>query len=105
MASQHFRSSRITGGSFHVDYADLNELKAERLYQGLITLDRLTALMMDVASKKGWLILYTHDVTPNPSDWGCTENLLDYAIQAALAAGCKVMPVDQAIDYFVVNNK
>ena len=105
MASDYFLSSRITGGGFHVDYADLNELKAERLYQGLITLDRLSELMSSVSRKKGWLILYTHDVTPTPSEWGCTENLLDYAVQAALAADCKVMPVDKAIDYFSANNK
>ena len=100
IASQYFLSSRITGGRFHVDYADLNALNAQRLYQGLITLEKLAELMKSVSEKKGWLILYTHDVTPNPSEWGCTANLLDYAIQAALAAGCKVMPIDRAIDYF-----
>ena len=100
IASRHFSSTRITGGGFHVDHADLNALKAERLYQGLMTPKNLSELIKDVSKKRGWLILYTHDVTPNPTEWGCTENLLDYALQSALTAGCKIMPVDQAIRYY-----
>jgi peptidoglycan/xylan/chitin deacetylase (PgdA/CDA1 family) len=99
IAAHRFKSSRITGGGFHVDYADLNALKAERLYQGVMTVERLNRLMKEVAAKKAWMILYTHDVSRKPSEWGCTENLLDYALQAALTSGCKVMPVDRAIQY------
>ena len=100
ITARYFKSSRITGGGFHVNHADLNALKAERLYQGVMSMERLNILMKEVAEKKAWLILYTHDVSPTPSEWGCTENLLDYAMQAALTSGCRILPVDQAIKYF-----
>jgi len=39
----------------------------------------------------GWLILYTHDVQPNPSPWGCTPEALARLADAALAGGAEVV--------------
>ena len=33
---------------------------------------------------KAWLVLYTHDVRHNPSDWGCTPQALERLIIQAL---------------------
>lgn len=104
IASKNFVSSRITGGGLQVGYADLNALRAERLYQHVMTQERLSALIKATALQRGWLIFYTHDVDDSPSQWGCSKNLLDSAIQTALSAGCKVMPVDEAIRYWDRNN-
>ena len=100
IASQKFRSSRITGGGIQVGTADLNRLRTQNLYQQAITQERIDALTAEVANKKGWLIFYTHDVEENPSRWGCTPKLLSGAIQSALNIGCKVMSVAQAIEYW-----
>jgi peptidoglycan/xylan/chitin deacetylase (PgdA/CDA1 family) len=99
-AAQHFLSARITGGGVQVGRVDLNALRSERLYQHAMTLKRLASLVDTVASQRGWLIFYTHDVEAVPSQWGCTPQLLDTAVQMALAAGCKVLPVDQAVQYW-----
>lgn len=101
LAARTFQSSRITGGGVQVGHADLNALRSERLYQQVMTLERLTQLTRHVAQTKGWLIFYTHDVEASPSQWGCTPNLLDMAVKAALDAGCKVLPVDQAVQYWI----
>lgn len=101
LASQKFESSRITGGGIQVGAADLNALRSERLYSQVISPSRVMALVNEVATRQGWLIFYTHDVENEPSPWGCTPALLDFAIQAALGAGCKVLPVDQAIGYWL----
>ena len=100
LASYQFQSCRITGGGIQVGVADLNALRSERLYQHVITPARLKALVDEVALKKGWLIFYTHAVDNPPGFWGCTPQLLDYAVEAALDAGCKVLPVDQAVRYW-----
>jgi len=34
------------------------------------------AWMTEAISRKAWLILYTHDVADQPSDWGCTPETL-----------------------------
>jgi hypothetical protein len=79
---------------------DLNALPSERLYQGVITPQRVTELVQRVADCKGWLIFYTHDVEAQPSPWGCTPDLLDFAVRAALESGCKVLPVNQALRHW-----
>lgn len=100
LASQTFVSSRITGGGMQVGSTDLNALPSERLYQATITPQRIAELVERVAERKGWLIFYTHDVESEPSPWGCTPELLDFAVRTALQAGCKVLPVNQALSHW-----
>ena len=100
IAAQSFQSARITGGGIQAGQADLNALRSERLYDQVMTPGRLSALADEVAARRGWLIYYTHDVEDHPSQWGCTPTLLGVAVQAALTAGCKVLPVDQAIHHW-----
>ncbi len=43
--------------------------------------------------QSAWLILYTHDVREQPSDWGCTPEALDRLIRRATAGGAEILPV------------
>jgi peptidoglycan/xylan/chitin deacetylase (PgdA/CDA1 family) len=43
--------------------------------------------------RKAWLILYSHDISESPTDWGCTPGALARLIDAALAGGCDVVTV------------
>ena len=47
------------------------------------------ALIGDCARRGGWLIFYTHDVTPTPSPWGCSPGL--FAAALAATGGAKVI--------------
>jgi len=100
IAARYFRSSRIIGGGIQVGSADMNALKSLSLYQHSMSPERTTVLMKEVALRRGWLMLYTHDIEDSPSRWGCTSGLLTFAVQAALDVGCKVMSVDEAIQYW-----
>ena len=100
LASNTFRSSRLTIGGVQLERADLNGLWAEKLYAQSMTLARLQALVQSVAEQRGWLIFYTHEVEEQPGAMGCTPELLDYAVRASLGAGCKVLSVEQAIAYW-----
>lgn len=44
-------------------------------------------------AERAWLILYTHDVRENASDWGCTPAALDRLVQRALAGGARLATV------------
>ncbi|WP_034291974.1 polysaccharide deacetylase family protein [Herbaspirillum sp. RV1423] len=100
ICSKRFRSSRITGGGAHEDYADLNALKTHRLYDIAVDAEDYETLLERTSRQKGWLIVNTHDVENPPSRYGTTPERLERAIAAALAAGCKVLPVNAAIDYW-----
>ncbi|MBX7247900.1 MAG: polysaccharide deacetylase family protein [Caulobacteraceae bacterium] len=53
---------------------------------------------LDKAGRRnGWIILFTHDVRPEPSAWGCTPDDLEALVQEALAAGFDVAPVEVAL--------
>jgi len=43
--------------------------------------------------RRAWLILYTHDVRPRPSPWGCTPDTLARLIDQALADKVEVVTV------------
>ena len=43
--------------------------------------------------RKAWLILYTHDVAAQPSQWGCTTAALERLVDGALTAGFDVVTV------------
>ena len=100
LATQQYQSVRVTGGGLQVGQADLHALRSERLYQNAISDEQVHALALATARSRGWLIFYTHDVEPEPSPYGCKPDLLDLAIDAALEAGCLVLPIDEAIRYW-----
>lgn len=103
ICSKRFRSSRVTGGGMHADHADLNALKTHRLYDLPVDAEDFETLLARTARSKGWLIVNTHDVESPPSRYGYTPERLEHAVAAALAAGCKVLPVNAAIDYWQQN--
>ena len=103
ICSARFRSSRITGGGLHTGQADLNALKTHRLYDVAVDADSYETLLARAADQRGWLIINTHDIENPASRFGYTPERLEQAISAALAAGCKVLPVNAAIDYWQQN--
>jgi peptidoglycan/xylan/chitin deacetylase (PgdA/CDA1 family) len=62
------------------------ELRQEKLYS-------LRRFIEDAAQRRLWLILFTHDVSERPSEYGCTPSQLDEALRLAKAAGLDVLPV------------
>lgn len=57
----------------------------------------LEALMARTAAEGGWLIAYGHDVSDDPTDYGCTPEQLDRVIRLAQGAGLEVTPVGAAL--------
>jgi hypothetical protein len=93
---QHFRSCRGVNGGINVGSADLALLKAVPL-DSRTDLANVDRLIEETVRRKGWLIFFTHDVTANPTTFGCTPEALDHAVSAALAAGCTILTVRDAL--------
>ncbi len=75
---------------------DLAFLRANSLYMSLPKAG-LRNLIEQNASEKGWLILYTHDVTDSPSPYGCTPDYFREALSLAVASGATILPVKDVI--------
>jgi peptidoglycan/xylan/chitin deacetylase (PgdA/CDA1 family) len=78
--------------------ADLNLLRANSLYGKRERLAEATRLVTLARQRGGWLIFYTHDVRENPSPYGCTPELLEAGISAALAARLRIATVADVLD-------
>lgn len=74
---------------------DLNQAPAVGI-EGA-TGEQVARLWMDRAkARNGWLILFTHDVRPDPSPWGCTPEVLAGILDDAAAMGFDILTVREA---------
>ena len=95
-----YRSARATGGGTHVGVADLNALRTHRFYSAQPDGMSYVRCLETAASQRGWLVVNTHEVQDRPGPFGCTQQALETAIGQALDAGCQVLTVGAALDYW-----
>ncbi len=86
-------SCRGTQGGFNGPSVDLNLLRANSLYGSIKRQDEIGSLIEENKKRKSWLIFYTHDISPAPSSYGCTPELLEFTTRLAVESGAKVKPV------------
>lgn len=75
---------------------DFARLKANRIYHNL-GLRHLCSLVEECRRTPGWLIFYTHDVSSNPSPYGCTEEELASIVALVKQQELLVLPVGSAV--------
>ena len=75
---------------------DRNLLKAVGIDGGEAGLARAHAFVDEGMTRPGWLIFYTHDIQPSPTEWGCTPDEFAGLLDHIQASGAKVLPVTQA---------
>jgi len=78
---------------------DLAFLRANPLYSRNPISD-VHRLIAENAKQAGWLILYTHDVSPQPSEVGCTPSYFRDTLGSAVASGARIMTVAEAVSQF-----
>ena len=76
---------------------DLNLLRANSLYSRSWDLEGVHALLERNERCRGWLIFYTHDVSPSPSRFGCTPGEFEAVVRLAVERRAKVLPVGQVL--------
>ena len=92
-----FASSRSVIPGLNGPEIDLNLLLANRLYGGADQCPLVEDLILRNEREKSWLIFYTHDVRPNPSEYGCTPGLFEYAVARVVRGGSRILTVRQAL--------
>lgn len=95
-AQARFHSCRGSRPGINAGTIDLGLLRGIAIDHATDTAKVVRAIEETVRCN-GWLILFTHDVAPEPTWIGCTPQFLDAAIATALGLGCEVVTVREAL--------
>ncbi len=95
--SARFDSCRGGVPGLNCGAVDLGWLKAVALYSGAIGRNETARWIAAAVERRAWLIFFTHDVRDAPTAYGASPDLLDFAIENALEAGCACLPVAEAL--------
>jgi peptidoglycan/xylan/chitin deacetylase (PgdA/CDA1 family) len=91
-----FASCRGTGRGLNQGTVDLADLFSTSIYSAVFDRDRLCQLIDDAQAAGGWVIFYTHDVSDEPSPFGCTPVEFQ-SIVAYAAENATVLPVRDVV--------
>lgn len=73
--------------------ADRGRLEAVALENASIGEAGIDAVLDEAVARGAWLVFYAHDVADRPTRFGVTPERLAYAVDGALARGCRVETV------------
>jgi peptidoglycan/xylan/chitin deacetylase (PgdA/CDA1 family) len=93
----HFDSCRSHTPGVNAGTADLSVLKSCPLEHVSIDRQRIADVVAETVRRNGWLLFAGHDVADAPSQYGVQPELLEFALRQALAAGCELVTVSQAL--------
>ena len=93
-----FECARGGGQTFNVGVVDLNYLEAFFIEQSRDDFDAIKHIIDDNTQAIGWLIFATHDVSDNPTRFGCASALFERVVDYADKSGAHVLPVCDVAD-------
>lgn len=93
-----FTNVRGVHPGVNVGTIDLAQLNAVSLEKRCWDQDAIEAAIRRVLDEKGWLVLYTHDVSDDPSPYGSTPAMLDWALSRVSASFIEVLPMREAVN-------
>jgi peptidoglycan/xylan/chitin deacetylase (PgdA/CDA1 family) len=90
-------SCRGTCCGFNGPDVDLNLLRANSLHGGIDQAEGARRLITENEKRRTWLIFYTHDVSSNPSPFGCTPELLEEVVSFAVERHSRIATVAEVV--------
>ena len=96
--AHHFLSSRGGGQTINVGTVDLNQLSAYFLEKSRDNIQAVKDLIDHNRKDCGWLIFVTHDISDNPTQFGCTPEFFENVVQYAISSGSQIVPVVKAME-------
>ncbi|HVW86805.1 MAG TPA: hypothetical protein VHB50_19100, partial [Bryobacteraceae bacterium] len=92
-----YKTCRTIEPGINTDPIDLGFLRAYRVYSSS-RIDALKRVIQANQRNKGWLCLYTHDISPEPSPWGCTPEQFRAVVAFAAESDAQLISVRDAAD-------
>ena len=93
MLRRRFAGLRGIQPGVNAGIIDLAHLQAQELYDRTSDLAAIAALLDEAERSRGWLILYTHDVSTEPSPIGCSRAYFAQVVDLARRRRIDVRPV------------
>jgi peptidoglycan/xylan/chitin deacetylase (PgdA/CDA1 family) len=103
LLAREFRSARGGLNGVNRGRADRTYLHGMPIEQPEQSVLALRKAVDDLVQNPGWLIFYTHDITPTPTPYGCTPQSFEALVKYVRESGCKIATVDAALDLFGVS--
>ena len=97
MVGQDVASSRGICSGLNGPEVDLNLLRANSLYGDTVKCSQVRKLVLENERQLGWLIFYLHDVRRTPSRYGCTPELLEFAVSFASKTCARILTVAEVV--------
>jgi len=94
--SKRFLACRGVYPGLNAGVIDLAELRAVPIESHRFDLGRIRDLAAQAEDRAAWLIFFTHDVSPEPTPYGCRPAELAAVVGALADAGIEVLPVKDA---------
>ena len=93
----HFDSCRSLLPGANVGVIDLGALKSRELQNSSIGRQGIRDIIAETVRQNGWLIFVGHDVDKEPSQFGVSPDLLEFAMNTAKTAGCLIVNLESAL--------
>jgi peptidoglycan/xylan/chitin deacetylase (PgdA/CDA1 family) len=90
-----YRTCRTTEWGINSNFVDLSFLRANPMYSRF-AIERLKRIVRTNYEVGGWLILYTHDVTRDPSPYGCTPEYFNEVLSCVFETRAEVLTIREA---------
>jgi len=97
MLKSRFVACRGIETGINAGLADFSQLHAVCLEEHILTTNPIKHLVEQTCNRNGWLVLVTHDVSSQPSPFGCTPKLLKETLSAIRGAGIELVTVKEAV--------
>lgn len=97
-AGKYFRCCRGGGQTFNVGSTDLNLVKAFFLEKSRGDIESVKRVIDENVRARGWLIFATHDISDDPTPYGCTPSFFEEVVRYSVESGARVLPVARALD-------
>ncbi len=102
---KYFICCRGGGQMPNIGMTDLNLLKAYFLdKRNKVDIDQVKRQIDYNNSCRGWLIFATHDVTDNPSPYGCTPRFFAEVVEYAARSSALLLSVERAYEKLQASN-
>lgn len=96
--AKHFLCCRGGGQTLNIGMADLNQLSAYFLEKSRDRIEDIKKLIDSNQQARGWLIFGTHDISNNPSPFGCTPDFFEAVVRYAIGSGASIVSVVKALE-------
>lgn len=94
---RRFTCCRAGGQRINVGSVDLNYVYSFFLDRYRDRIAEIGALIDHNRTERGWLIFSTHDITKQPTRYGCTPEFFTEVVRMSVQSGARVLPVAKAL--------